>query len=191
MESKKFDPKKLAKLNDPQRLERENPDLIWDALGLKSPQVVVDIGAGTGFFAVPFSRRMPGGTVYACDLSAEMIAWMESHLPPEALVAVKPLLMQENRVPLPDGLADLVVMINLHHELDAPVTLLREALRLLKPGGKVAVIDWKDQAMEIGPPLEHRLSRVVIRGHLQAAGFAHLVDHDLLPYHVFLVGEKS
>ena len=48
---KKFDPKKLAKLNDPKRLEYLNPDVIWGKVAFSQPQVLIDIGAGTGFFA--------------------------------------------------------------------------------------------------------------------------------------------
>jgi hypothetical protein len=49
MESKKFDPKKREKLNDPGRHTCPNPDLIWQALELSSPEILVDFGAGTGF----------------------------------------------------------------------------------------------------------------------------------------------
>ena len=159
----KFDPKKLAKLNNPERLHRENPELIWTTLALPSPDTVIDIGAGTGFFAIPFSRKMPHGKVYACDIAPEMIGWMEENLPDDCRQKVIPLKMTENTVPLPDGQADLVLMVNLHHELENPTALLGEAWRLLKIGGKLAIIDWRDEQTPDGPPVHIRVSESHIR----------------------------
>ena len=69
MHSKKFDPRDLDKLNRPERFQTINPDLIWSALDLRGPKTLIDIGVGTGFFAVPFCRKIVGGKIYACDIS--------------------------------------------------------------------------------------------------------------------------
>ena len=55
---KKFDPGKLAKLNDPRRLEYLDPEIIWEKVAIENPAVLIDIGAGTGFFAILFNRKM-------------------------------------------------------------------------------------------------------------------------------------
>jgi ubiquinone/menaquinone biosynthesis C-methylase UbiE len=83
MESRNSDPKKLEVLNDLERLKILDPDLIWETVSVRNPGVLVDIGAGTGFFAVPFSRKLKGGKVYACDVSDTMLEWMEKNLPQE------------------------------------------------------------------------------------------------------------
>jgi ubiquinone/menaquinone biosynthesis C-methylase UbiE len=189
--SRKFDPKKLARLNDPKRLEHLNPDLIWDKAGLKDPSVVVDIGAGTGFFALRFIRKMEKGRVYACDISDEMLSWMEGNLPQESKGRVIPVKMKESTVPLPDAVADLVYMIDLHHELEQPDRILGEALRLLKRGGKLLVIDWKKEQTPEGPPLEIRVTEETIASQMRNAGFKKIIKYAVLPYHHFLVGEKS
>ena len=142
---KKFDPKKLAKLNDPRRLEYLNPDIIWEKVALPDPSVLIDVGAGTGLFALIFSRKMKNGRVYACDISDAMISWMNENLPAESKGVVIPIKTEENFLPLPDDTADLVYMINLHHELEDPQRVLKESRRLLKKGGKVMVIDWKKE----------------------------------------------
>ncbi len=190
VDARKFDPKKLAKLIDPKRLERENPDLIWDTLALKDPRVLVDIGAGTGFFAVPFSRKLPRGKVYACDISEIMLAWMKDHLPPDCRGKVIPLKMEESTVPLPENTADLVFTVNLHHELEAPEELLREAHRLLKPGGTLAVIDWKKEPTGDGPPLATRVAEATVAAQMEASGFTGVTRHAVLPCHSFLVGTR-
>jgi ubiquinone/menaquinone biosynthesis C-methylase UbiE len=189
-ESRKFDPAKLAKLNDPKRLEILNPELIWTKADLKDPDILVDIGAGTGFFALPFSRKVRKGKVYACDISEEMISWMKNNLPPESQGVVIPLKMEESSVPLPDGIADLVYMINLHHELEDPVAAIKEALRLLKSGGKLIIIDWKKEETPNGPPLTIRLTEETIESQMLACGFTNIRKHAVLPYHSFLVGGK-
>jgi ubiquinone/menaquinone biosynthesis C-methylase UbiE len=191
MESRKFDPKKLEVLNDPKRLEILNPDLIWETIGIANPRVLVDIGAGTGFFAVPFSRKLNGGKVYACDVSDIMLGWMEENLPQETRDTVIPLKMEECSVPLSDCIADLVYMINLHHELEEPEKVVREAFRLLKRGGKLMIIDWKKEEMREGPPLSIRVTEGTIKEHMLRAGFVGIKTHDVLRLHNFVVGQKN
>ncbi|MCL5021773.1 MAG: class I SAM-dependent methyltransferase [Nitrospirae bacterium] len=191
MESKKFDPEKLAKLNDPKRLEYLDPDLIWGKLAFRDAGNVIEIGAGTGFFALIFSRRLTKGKVYACDISAVMIDWMEQNLPEEARGRVIPVSMQEDSVPLPDGAADLVYMINLHHELDEPLKIIAESLRLLKDGGKLMIIDWKKTETPEGPPLDIRVAEETIEDQLRRCGLTSVRKYDVLPFHNFFVAEKK
>lgn len=186
---KKFDPKKLAKLNDPKRLEYLNPDLIWEKAAFKNPMVLIDIGAGTGFFALLFSKKIKG-KVYACDISDEMFKWMDDNLPIESKGIVIPVKMDENSVPLPDGAADLVYMINLHHELEEPLRIIQDSSRLLKKGGKLMIIDWKKEKTPEGPPLELRVQEATIESQMRKCGFFNIRKHALLPYHHFLIGEK-
>jgi ubiquinone/menaquinone biosynthesis C-methylase UbiE len=190
-ESRKFDPKSIGKLNDPERFKRENPDLIWSELALSGPRVLVEIGAGTGFFAAPFARKLAPGTVYACDVQDEMVAWMKEHLPSDIRYSVIPMNMEETRVPLSDGIADLVYMVNLHHELDDRQAIMKEAYRLLKPGGTVMVIDWKKGETPEGPPLEIRMSEDEIIKDVEKAGFRNVTRHPVLPYHNFVTARKS
>ncbi len=190
-ESRKFDPKSIEKLNNPERFDRENPEVIWKELGLKDPRVLVDIGAGTGFFAVPFARKGPAITVHACDLQDEMLAWLREHLPSDLRSGITPVKMEETEVPLADGIADLVYMINLHHELEDRGAIMRECFRLLKSGGTVMVVDWKKGETPSGPPQEIRVTEEEIVSDLSAAGFRDIKRHPVLPYHNFVTGKKS
>jgi ubiquinone/menaquinone biosynthesis C-methylase UbiE len=190
-ESRKFDPSKLAKLNDPKRFKLLNPEVIWAKADLRDPEVLVDIGAGTGFFALPFSKKLKAGKVYACDISEDMIAWMENNLSMESRGVIIPLKMEESSVPLPDGIADLIYMINLHHELEDQVMVIKESLRLLRDKGKLIIIDWKKEETPEGPPLVIRVTEETIERQMLACGFTNIKKHAVLPYHNFLIGEKS
>lgn len=190
-ESRKFDPRSIEKLNNPERFERENPDLIWKELGLAGPRVLVEIGAGTGFFAAPFARKMQSGTVYAFDVQDEMLAWMREHLPADVRSSIVPLKMEEASVPLPDGIADLVYMINLHHELEDRDAIMREAWRLLKPGGTVMAMDWKKEETPAGPPLFIRVTEEELVKDIAGAGFRDIKRHPALPYHNIVTARKA
>lgn len=189
MESKKFDPKHIDRLNDPERVKIQDPDLIWDRIGLNDPHVLIDIGAGTGFFAIPFSDRMEDGMVYACDISDAMLSWMATNFPEKYKRSVVPTKVEESRVPLPDGSADLVYMVNLHHELEEPEAMMSEAYRLLKANGSLMIIDWDEKA-PVGPPPEIRVPEATIREQIKNAGFIRIRSHDDLPYSHFLVATK-
>jgi ubiquinone/menaquinone biosynthesis C-methylase UbiE len=189
-ESRKFDPRNIERLNNPERFDRENPDIIWKELELASPRVLIDIGAGTGFFAVPFARKDPRITVHACDLQDEMLDWLREHLPSDLRGRVILTKMGESSVPLPDKTADLVYMINLHHELEDRSALMRECFRLLKAGGTVMAIDWKKSETPSGPPQEIRVTEEEIVGDLKAAGFREIRSHPVLPYHSFVTAKK-
>jgi len=183
----KFDPKKLAKLNNPERLKTLNPDAIWDALDMQNPKTLIDIGTGTGFFTKEFSKKLTDGKIYACDSSEVMIQWMKENITNKNIL---PLECSEASIDLPDGIADLIYMINVHHEILKPEKLLVEANRLLKTGGKIAIIDWKAEDMQDGPPLNIRISDEVIAEQLLKIGFINIVKHKILPLHSFITGQK-
>ena len=186
----KFDPKKKANLKDPERLAREDPELIWKTLALRRPQRFVDIGCGVGYAAIPFARKMPDGVVYACDISMEMLDALGGELETEKAGNIVPLHMEEVAVPLEDGLADCVYSQNIYHEFHRLDESLAEFMRLLKPGGLLAIIDWKPGDTPHGPPQEVRVSAEQIISDCAAAGYIDLTPHDVLPYHSFVTGRK-
>jgi len=190
MNEKKFDVKKLQKLNNPDRLRDIPPEYIWGRIDVSNPDVLVDIGAGTGFFSAPFLNLANGGTLYACDISDTMIEWMEEHICPQN-PGIKPLKMEENRVPLDNETADLVFMINLHHELDNPQAILLESYRILKNGGKISIVDWRKEEMDEGPPEQIRWQPEQVKKQMAAANFQNVKLFNELAKHFLLVGEKS
>ncbi|MDX2471356.1 MAG: class I SAM-dependent methyltransferase [SAR324 cluster bacterium] len=186
MEDIKFDPKKLAKLNNPERLEMQPPKEMWDLCALKNPDCIVDIGAGTGFFAKEFAKFF-SGRVLALDISDIMLGWMCDNLSEVMSGRIQPLKMQEASMPLDESVADLAYMINLHHELHEPHGLLTDCLRILKPGGKVMICDWKAVEMEMGPPLKIRITEDKIKAQLEEAGFKDVQVFDSLPMHSLVI----
>jgi len=192
MDDKKFDPKKLQKLNNPERLLDTPPEEIWKHLNLNIGELdtFIDIGAGTGFFSVPFVKYIKNGKIYACDISELMVNWMTSNICPK-YPNIIPIRMEENTIILQDELADLVYMINLHHELNSPEQMLKEAYRLLKRAGKIFIVDWKKEEMPQGPPVEIRYKPEKVQDQLLKAGFEDVNIYNEMQKHFLLVARKD
>lgn len=186
-----FNPAKLDKLNDPARLARMDPPRLWAAAGAHNPSVVVEIGAGTGIFAARFAEFAPRATVYAVDTEPLMVGWMEGHKVPGLDGRLVPVLVTGDKVPLPDGIADVVFMIDLHHELADPAKTYAEANRLLRGGGTVVVADWRPDAEPGGPPQGIRVGETEIVAVMEAAGFARVAVHEGPPRHSLVTAVKT
>jgi len=190
MTEKKFDPQKLQKLNNPQRLKDIPPDYVWEKLNMQHPDVIVEIGAGTGFFSTAFLQKSASAAIYACDLSDIMVDWVKENVAPQ-YPHIIPLKTEEHAVPLDDGTADLVYMINVHHELEDPALTLEEAHRIAKPDGKIFIVDWKKEDMPEGPPTAIRYRPERVEEQLRAARFAHIEIYNGLKKHFLVVGTKE
>lgn len=191
MAHEKFDVSKIARLDDEGRLTELDPEVMWNALGRPSPEVIVDVGAGTGLFARRFASLAPAAAVFAVDTEPVMIRWMDEHADPSLGERLRPLLAEETRVPLPDDSADLVVMLNLHHELVSPADSYADAFRLLRLGGQILVADWARTDAPGGPPQEIRATFEQIAAMLRAVGFQGVTRHDGLPRHTLVTAYKG
>ncbi|MGA9537072.1 MAG: class I SAM-dependent methyltransferase [Desulfobacterales bacterium] len=190
MNEKKFDPKKLQKLNNPQRLIDIPPEYICNKLDIKKPDVLVEIGAGTAFFSIAFLQYLKPSSMYACDISDIMINWVNENVLPKHPHII-PVKSEEHFVPLDDKIADLVFMINLHHELDNPLQTVEESYRILKPGGEIFIVDWKKEDMPEGPPEKIRSLPEQVKNELIKSGFSDVKIFNKLPKHFLVVGKKK
>lgn len=190
MSHKKFDVRKLEKLNDPGRLEQLDPRVMWDALATPSPATIVDIGAGTGLFASQFAEYAPDAEVFAVDIEPAMVDWMQQNLVERIGDRFKPILGSEVSVSLPDGSADVVVMIALHHEFEDPRANYAEALRLLAPGGRLLVADWRPGVAGRGPSDQIRAMPETVGAMLRSQRFSDVEIHPGFEQHWLLTASK-
>ncbi|MFZ8785062.1 class I SAM-dependent methyltransferase [Thermocrinis sp.] len=151
----KFDPKKLKKLDDPERLSLFDPEAVLKSFGLSPGMTALDVGTGAGFY-LPYLSKMvsDGGKVYAIDISPEAVEYAKSKVSQLGLKNVEVLLSQENQIPLPDNTVDFTYMAFVFHELEDPVKFLKELERVSKPISYLALIDWKKEERDKGPPPE-------------------------------------
>ena len=183
------DPARIERLRSTERLEYFDPNRIWDVLNPVPDCTLIDIGTGVGFIAVPFAKQYPAAKVYACDILEGMIDLLREDVAAQGLDNIECIVMTSNSVDLPEGVADVVVMAQLHHELDTPEPLLAECKRLLATGGVVVIADWKDEDNGKSPPAGRRVPVRHMRTQLEATGFLDLELHDVYEFHTFLTGK--
>ena len=150
-----------AKLDDPSRLAFMPPDGAATLLGLLPGMHIADIGAGTGYFSIPFARRIGSlGRVFAVDLQREMLQLLDSKLAIMSERAPIDLLQgTAMETGLADSSCDLAFLANIWHELDDRESVLGEAERILYAGGRIAILDWRpDVSGHPGPPANQRVS---------------------------------
>ncbi len=154
------------KLEDPRRLEWMPPDQVLANLPLRPGMAVADIGAGTGFFAIPMARALgPTGKVFAVDLQPGMLDLLAAKLSgPGAPANISLLQGSAEATSLPACSCDLVLLANVWHELPDHVAALQEARRILQPGGTLAILDWRpDTQQPPGPPRARRVAPDAVR----------------------------
>jgi len=155
--------------DDPARDAWQQPDQVIAALGLTPAMHVADVGAGTGYFAVRLAHAVPQGRVIATDIEPSMV----EHLTARAKRDNLPNLVAQATPPddpkLDVGTLDRVLVVDVwHHVADRPA-FAKHLARALKPGGAVAVVDFKLDAPR-GPPPKFRLAPEAIGAELAAAG---------------------
>ncbi len=179
-----------AVLESPDRHRSEDARNLWSRVGLQPGMTVVDVGAGSGFYTFPASERVgPTGRVYAVDVSQELIDLIRERAAERHRSNIEALVSRPDHVPLPGELADRVLLANVLHGV--PPATVAEAVRILRPGGRLVDVDWKKESTPGGPPVEHRLAATEARRTLEGYGLETNAEWDLGPYHYALMLEKK
>lgn len=152
-----FPPQDLGLLEGPDRDAWQRPELIMDELGIGEASVVADLGAGGGWFTIRLARRVgPNGKVFAEDIQPEMIEAIRRRVEREELTWVHPVLGTATNPNLKQPV-DAVLIVDTYHEMEAPVVLLRNVAKALKPTGRVGIVEHTKNGGGPGGPLEERM----------------------------------
>ena len=120
-----------------------NPLKILEELELQDNMTAADFGCGSGGWTLPLAEKLDQGKVYALDVLPEPLSALKNKAKSWKLINIETRLADlEKRAPLPDESCDLVLMTNLLFECDDKKAVLREGKRVLKPGGRLLVVDW-------------------------------------------------
>lgn len=182
--SKQFPHERWERLVSEERAEWQNVEDLFRAAQPRSTEVWLDFGCGPGYFTIPLAGRVK--SVIAVDVSAEMLSVCRKRVEERNLQNVRFLQSDGSHLPLDDKTIDRALLANIFHELDHPVQLLGEIQRVLKPAGKIFLLDWKPVETPTGPPLDHRILEQDVISAVKKAGYQPEKSWDVFPYHYLL-----
>ena len=171
--------------DDPKRDQWQKPHEVIQSLGLAPDAVVADIGAGTGYFSARLATMLPKGRVFAADIEPAMVRYLAERAARENLANMTPVLARADTPGLP-AKVDLVLMVDTYHHIEGREKYFRGLLELLKPGARVAIIDFRMNSPE-GPPKQARLAPARVIAEMGGAGYELATDYGFLDRQYFLV----
>lgn len=177
------------KFDDPKRDAWQKPGEVIQALQLKPDAVVADIGAGTGYFATRFARAVPQGKVFGVDAEPDMVKYLGDRAKREGLNNLVAVAAEPGNPRLPEK-TDVVILVNTYHHIDKREAYFRALQNALKPGGRVAVVDFTMDSPE-GPPPKARIAPERVKKEMLGAGYALAQEHGFLPNQYFLVFQPA
>ncbi|MFQ5665297.1 MAG: methyltransferase domain-containing protein [Candidatus Binatia bacterium] len=177
-----------AIFDDPSRDAWQKPAEVVQALDLRPGMRVADLGAGTGYFSRYLSAAVgDDGTVFAVDTEPNLVTYLRERSDKEHTANLVPILASPDNPRLPVRSTDLVLIVDTFHHIDARLKYFARLRRLLKPGGRVAIIDWQKRELPVGPPPPHKIPRAQVVEEMEAAGYQLVAEPALLPYQYFLI----
>jgi len=167
-------------LEDPSRNEWQKPHEVVTALALKPAEIIADIGAGTGYFARRFAQH--AGKVYAVDIDEKLLAIARSKAPAN----LQTILAVPDDPRLPPQSVDTIFFCDVLHHIENRAAYYAKLARILRPGGRIVVIDFYRKPLPVGPPPSMKLTDQEVIAEFQKAGFSLAKRLDTLPYQYFL-----
>lgn len=167
----KFDVRLRQELLSEQREAALQPESLLRRLGVRRGDTLADIGCGPGFFTIPAAEIVgEEGMVLAADIQGEMLSAVRSRAAERSLANVHVVKTSDKEIPIPSASCDIVLMAFVLDEVEQRSSFLHRAARLLKPGGRLAVLEWEKEQQPDGPPLADRISPEELLADASAAG---------------------
>jgi ubiquinone/menaquinone biosynthesis C-methylase UbiE len=149
-----------------------------EELRLKPGDVVAEVGAGNGNLTMAMATHVgPTGRVLSSELGAERVQRLKAAVEKSGAANVQVIDGHETRANLPDGCCDAIFMRNVYHHFGDPPAMHASFLQALKPGGRIAIIDFAPRKGDTAPPGKrgqdpsHGVSEAVVGEELKTAGF--------------------
>jgi len=176
--------REYPKLENKNRVEEVAIDRLLDSVGVHEETSICDYGAGTGIFTIEMAKRTKN-KVYALDSNEDMVDSIKEKVQINGLDNLLVKWVEADQVPLDNQSIDLFVLITVFHHIENTTTFISEIKRVLKRGGKVALVEFHKKDSPLGPPAGHRLSPSELEKLFIPSGFSH-VDYHVLGENMYL-----
>jgi len=167
---------------------KNKPDQILEALELRRGQNIADVGAGGGYFSLRFADAVGRkGKVYAVDTNPEFLEFIRDSADEKGLNNVRTILTTEDKLIMPPKSLDLIFMRNVYHHLPNRVEYLKNLTGILKPSGKMVIIEYKRSGLSFHRIFGHYVPKEIIVEEMGKAGYKLKENFDFLPEQSFTI----
>ena len=175
-------------LDRAEREQEEAPTRALQIIGVAEGSTVADVGAGSGYFTERLARLVgPSGRVFATDIQPGMLDLTAKRLQRQGLQNVTLVLGEPANPRLVAASVDLILMVDVYHELGDPMTVLRHLREALKPGGRLVLIEYKGEDPTIPILPSHKMTVAQAKMEVEHEGFVlSRVDSSLPRQHVLI-----
>ena len=146
------------------REREERLGLLVKSLRLKPGMIVADIGAGSGVISMLMARQLgKDGRVLAVDVQDEMLARLELNAKRRGIDNIVTIKGKSNSPQLKPNSIDLAIMVDVYHELEYPYEMMLELSRALKPGGRIAFVEYRKEDPDVPIKLVHKMTEAQVK----------------------------
>jgi len=186
------DPEKWIKMfEDPNRDNYQKPDKVFEVLGIGESNFVADIGSATGYFPVRLSKVAKKGKIFACDVEENMVKYLANRVKEEGIVNIVCIKAEVNDPKIPEPV-HVILSVNTYHHFENRPTYFAKLSKKLKPGGKIAIIDWRKGELPFGPLDYNKFTQSQVIKEMEEANYKFIQEPDLgTPYHYLLIFQSK
>jgi ubiquinone/menaquinone biosynthesis C-methylase UbiE len=172
------------------RDEWQQPQKVIQSLQIRPGDAIADLGAGSGYFTFHLAKAAgSAGKVYAVDIDKDMTRLLANKAKDQGTQNVEVILAKPDDSLLPDGSIDLIFTSNVYHHIENRVRYFAALRKSLRPGGRVAIIEY-DRRSWFGGLLRHYTPSEFIRREMEQAGYRLAREFDFLDRQSFLLFEQ-
>ncbi|HEX5051271.1 MAG TPA: methyltransferase domain-containing protein [Planctomycetota bacterium] len=165
------------------REDEENGALLRHWLAVQPGQSVCDLGCGNGYHTLPLAETVgAAGKVFAVDVQPQMLTLLQQRSERRQLENIVFVEATADDPKLPPASCDLVLLVDVYHELSHPVRVMAHVRRALKPGGRVVLVEFREEHADVPIKPEHRMSKAQVVREMASHGFTLLAECDELPW---------
>lgn len=171
-----------------------DPEKNLKALGLTENSIVVDLGAGTGFYSLIASHIVSSGKVYSVEIQKDFVDVIRDKIKASRIKNIEVFWGDIEKIggtKLADHIADAVILSNVLFQVEDRDKTIEEAKRVLKDGGQVLLIDWLDNSSLINQKKINIIDKSKMREIFEKHGFVFVRDIDAGAHHYGMILKKN
>jgi ubiquinone/menaquinone biosynthesis C-methylase UbiE len=178
-------------LDRPEREKEEKTSRLIKLMNFQPGEIVADVGAGSGYLTLRIAKAVGDqGKVFAVDIQSEMLDLISGRAKQHQLKNIDLVLGKIDDPKLPKEAVDTIIMVDVYHEFSHPYEMMAGMVKALRPGGRIAFVEYKLEDPQIPIKLVHKMSERQVIKEMEPFSLKHKKTYTELPWQHLIIFEK-